>query len=77
MKSKDDEGDVIGIAGTANSYLMKWETARHGVAYKLEAACIEAPTGGTEDTTFFVKFLCSSHKNILSRKPGAKQYHNV
>ena len=28
---------------------MKWETARHGVAYKLEAACIEAPTGGTED----------------------------
>ena len=49
MKSKDDEGDVIGIAGTANSYLMKWETARHGVAYKLEMACLEAPTGGTED----------------------------
>ena len=49
MKSKNDEGDVIGIAGTANSYLMKWETARHGVAYKLEMACLEAPTGGTED----------------------------
>ena len=49
MKSKDDEADVIGIAGTAASYLMKWETARHGTAYKLEAACIEAPTGGTED----------------------------
>ena len=49
MKSKNDEGDVIGIAGTANSYLMKWETARHGVAYKLEMACLEAPTGGSED----------------------------
>ena len=49
MKSKNDEGDVIGIAGTANSYLMKWETALHGVLYKLEMACIEAPTGGTED----------------------------
>ena len=49
MKSKNDEGDVIGIAGTANSYLMKWETAVHGIAYKLEMACLEAPTGGTED----------------------------
>ncbi len=49
MKSKNDEADIIGIAGTANAYLMKWETARHGVAYKVEMACIEAPTGGTED----------------------------
>ena len=49
MKSKDDEGDVIGISGTNASYLMKWETAVHGIAYKLEMACLEAPTGGTED----------------------------
>jgi hypothetical protein len=49
MKSKNDEGDVIGIAGTTNSYLMKWQDDIHGVCYKLEMACIEAPTGGTED----------------------------
>ena len=28
---------------------MKWENARHGICYKLEMACIEAPTGGTTD----------------------------
>ena len=49
MKSKDDDGDVIGISGTPSSSLMRWETARHGVCYKVEMACIEAPTGGTED----------------------------
>jgi len=49
MKSKDDDGDVIGINGTHSSSLMRWETARHGVCYKAEMACIEAPTGGTAD----------------------------
>ena len=49
MKSKDDEGDVIGIATVGSSYLMKWETAIHGILYKIEMACLEAPIGGTED----------------------------
>ena len=49
MKSKNDDNDVIGIAGTDSASLMRWETARHGVCYKIEMACIEAPTGGTED----------------------------
>ena len=49
MKSKNDEGDVIGIAGTNSASLMKWDTSEHGIMYKMEAACVEAPTGGTED----------------------------
>jgi hypothetical protein len=49
MKSKNDEGDVIGIAGTNSASLMKWDTAKHGILYKVEMACLEAPTGGTED----------------------------
>tara|TARA_Y100000356_G_scaffold130351_1_gene132521 strand:- start:121 stop:846 length:726 start_codon:yes stop_codon:yes gene_type:complete len=49
MKSKNDDNDIIGIAGTDSASLMRWETARHGVCYKIEMACIEAPTGGTED----------------------------
>ena len=56
MKSKNDEADIIGIDGTAASYLMKWETAYHGTCYKVEMACIEAPTGGTED----IDLLCNS-----------------
>ena len=49
MKSMNDEGDVIGITGTASSSLMQWNTAVNGILYKLEMTCLEAPTGGTED----------------------------
>jgi hypothetical protein len=49
MKSMNDEGDVIGIASTASSSLMKWSNSINGILYKLEMTCLEAPTGGTED----------------------------
>ena len=49
MKSKNTDGDVIGISGTTSASLMKWNNSIHGVCYKVEMACIEAPTGGTED----------------------------
>ena len=49
MRSKNTDGDVIGIDGTTSASLMKWENSEHGILYKVEMACLEAPTGGTED----------------------------
>ena len=56
MKSMNDEGDVIGITGTDSASLMKWSNSINGILYKVEMACLEAPTGGTED----IDLLCNS-----------------
>jgi hypothetical protein len=49
MKSKNDTDDIIGIAGTISASLMRWDTAKHGILYKVEMACIETPAGGEPD----------------------------
>jgi len=49
MKSKNDTDDVIGIAGTNSASLMKWDTDKHGILFRVELACLETPAGGEPD----------------------------
>jgi hypothetical protein len=53
IKSKNDEGDVIGEDGEGNAYLTKLTTTVNGIVYKVEMACLETPTTGDDDIDLY------------------------
>ena len=50
----DAVGDVIGVSGEGDAFIYKNVVAENGVIYKIEHACLEAPTvgSGTSDLDF-------------------------
>ena len=53
LKKKSDVGDVIGLDGGGAAYLLQWNTTTHGIPYKIEMSCIEAPTAASNNLLDF------------------------
>ena len=47
LKSKNDVGDVIGVASTAGAYIAEVSDAVNGIIYKVEMSCLELPTASS------------------------------
>jgi len=49
LAGNNDEGDVIGLAAGGAAYLFRQVVATTGVIFKIDMACIEAPTSGANN----------------------------
>ena len=47
LKSRNDVGDVIGVASTAGAYIAEVSDAVNGIIYKVELSCLETPTASS------------------------------
>jgi len=54
IESKDTDLDIIGVDGGGNASLTTLTPAVNGYIIYVEMACLEAPTGGTEDIDLYL-----------------------
>jgi hypothetical protein len=47
LASKNDDGDVIGLAAGGSAYILRYRSAQTGIIYKIEMTCLELPTASS------------------------------